>query len=241
MNNHGFDALLERPNRSQWKTLRTLASYLWPAGRGDLKKRVIAALLCLAMAKAINVYVPFLYKKAVDMLTGADRAAVLPLGVIIAYGGARFLSQLFGELRDFIFVRVSQHSQRTIALNTFKHLHELSLRFHLDRQTGGLSRVIERGTHGVQFVLGFILFNILPTLLEIIMVTAVLFYHFNIFFAAITFLTIAGYIAFTLLVTEWRLKFRRKMNEKDTEANTCLLYTSPSPRDRTRSRMPSSA
>lgn len=220
MDNHTFDTLTERSNRSQWKTLQTLASYLWPAERGDLKGRVIAALLCLTMAKAINVYVPFLYKKAVDMLTGANNTMVLPLGVIIAYGGAKFLNQFFGELRDLIFVRVSQHAQRAIALNTFKHLHELSLRFHLDRQTGGLSRVIERGTHGVQFVLGFILFNILPTLLEIIMVTAVLFYHFNFFFAAITFLTIAGYITFTLLVTEWRLKFRRKMNEKDTEAST---------------------
>ncbi|MDH3976073.1 MAG: ABC transporter ATP-binding protein/permease [Deltaproteobacteria bacterium] len=220
MINSKFDPLAEKSNRSQWKTLKILAIYLWPTGRGDLKRRVIAALLCLAMAKVVNVYVPFLYKMAVDRLTVTDMAISLPLGIIIAYGGARFLTQFFGELRDLIFVRVSQHAQRTIALNTFKHLHELSLRFHLDRQTGGLSRVIERGTQGVQFVLGFILFNILPTLLEIIMVTAVLLYQFNILFAAATFLTIAGYIAFTLLVTEWRLKFRRKMNEKDTEANT---------------------
>jgi len=220
MINNTFDASAERSGRSQWKTLKTLALYLWPAGRGDLKGRVVLALLCLAMAKAINVYVPFLYKMAVDKLTLVDMTITLPLGVIIAYGGARFLNQLFGELRDLIFVRVSQHAQRTIALNTFKHLHALSLRFHLDRQTGGLSRVIERGTHGVQFVLGFILFNILPTLLEIVMVTVVLLYQFNVFFAAATFLTITGYIAFTLLITEWRLKYRRKMNEKDTEANT---------------------
>lgn len=220
MINNKFDALTERIGQNQWKTLKTLAAYLWPGDRDDLKARVVFALLCLAIAKAINVYIPFLYKMAVDKLTITDMAISLPLGVIIAYGGARFLNQFFGELRDLIFVRVSQHAQRTIALNTFRHLHELSLRFHLDRQTGGLSRVIERGTQGVQFVLGFILFNILPTLLEIIMVTVVLFYQFNIFFAATTFLTIAGYIAFTFLVTEWRLKFRRKMNEKDTEANT---------------------
>ncbi len=211
--------------RSQWQTLKTLSYYIWPKGRADLKARVLLALLSLALAKVINVYVPFLYKRAVDALTlpstSLDNAvAALPLGIIIAYGLARILHQFFGEVRDFIFVKVSQHAQRMIALHTFQHLHKLSLSFHLQRQTGGLSRVIERGTHGLQFLLSFILFNIIPTLLEIVMVTVVLFYTFDIRFAAVTFISIAGYIAYTLWVTEWRMKYRRQMNATDAEANS---------------------
>ncbi len=223
--NSSFNTDTISKERSQWKTLKTLGGYIWPKNRADLKTRVLLALASLALAKVVNVYVPFLYKMAVDALTlspeSLDNAlVVLPLGIIVAYGFARILHQFFGEVRDFIFVKVSQHAQHMIALNTFKHLHALSLSFHLDRQTGGLSRVIERGTHGLQFLLTFILFNIIPTLLEIVMVTVVLFYTFDIRFAAVTFITIVGYIAYTLWITEWRMKYRRQMNDTDSDANS---------------------
>ena len=194
--------------------------YLWPQGRLDLKIRVILALASLALAKVVTVYVPFLYKEAVDQLSLEETLLVLPLGVILAYGGARLLQQAFVEFRDFIFVRVSQHAQREIALSTFRHVHQLSLKFHLERQTGGLSRVIERGVGGIQFLLRFILFNILPTLIEITMVTVILFVQFDWRFSAATAGTIVAYVLFTQIITDWRLQFRRTMNAKDSEANT---------------------
>lgn len=185
------------------------------------------ALVCLLAAKLINVYVPMLYKLAIDRLgasggapSGMPAAVTLPIGLILAYGAARVLSQGFGEFRDFIFARVAQHAQRVIALDTFKHLHSLSLAFHLERQTGGLSRVIERGARGIQFVLSFMLFNILPTLLEIGLVTVILAWTCDIRFAIATLVTIVVYIAFTLGITEWRTKYRREMNETDSQANT---------------------
>jgi ATP-binding cassette, subfamily B, heavy metal transporter len=164
--------------RSTWDTVKSLSHHLWPVGHFDLKFRVVLAMACLAAAKIINVYVPFLFKDAVDWLSLKPIAAV-PAGLILAYGLARILQQGFGELRDFVFAKVSQHAQRTVALATFKHLHQLSLAFHLDRQTGGLSRVIERGTTAIRTVLSFMLFNIIPTLLEILLVTAVLYKTFN--------------------------------------------------------------
>ncbi len=197
-----------------------MGKHLWPDGRGDLKTRVIGALFFLGLAKILNVYVPYLLKLATDRLSTTEQALVLPLGLIVAYGGARVLVAFFGEVRDLIFVKVAQHAQRTIALNTFKHLHNLSLDFHLSRQTGGLSRVIERGTRGIQFVLNFMTFNIVPTLFEIALVTGVLIYHFNILYAGIIFFTIVLYIFLTLVVTEWRLKYRRSMNQSESKANT---------------------
>lgn len=210
----------EEPKINHWRTIRTLGHYLWPKGRADLKVRVVVAVIFLVLAKVLNVYVPFLLKMAIDKLSPATAAIVLPLGVIVAYGAARILVQVFGELRDLVFVKVAQHAQRTIALNTFKHLHELSLEFHLSRQTGGLSRVIERGTRGIQFVLNFMTFNILPTLMEILLVTAVLLVRFPPLYAIIVFGTIVFYIVTTLAVTEWRLKFRKRMNAEETAANT---------------------
>jgi ATP-binding cassette, subfamily B, heavy metal transporter len=215
-----FEASTEVKESHQWKTVRSLSHYLWPEGRKDLKSRVVFAVICLVLAKAITVYTPFLYKFAVDALALEGQQWSLVFGLVIAYGGARVLGQVFGELRDFIFVRVAQHAQREIGLRTFKHLHRLSLRFHLDRQTGGLSRIIERGTRAIQFVLSFLTFNILPTILELLLVTLILYFTFNWVFAAITFFTVTGYITFTLWVTEWRLKYRRRMNQKDSEANT---------------------
>ena len=210
----------DKPQQNHWRTLKTLGSHLWPMDRKDLRIRVIFALIFLAVAKVLNVYVPFLLKQATDQLSLENQALLLPVGFIVAYGAARILVSIFGEVRDLIFVRVAQHAQRTIALSTFKHLHNLSLDFHLSRQTGGLSRVIERGTRGIQFVLNFMTFNIVPTLLEIGLVTGVLIYHFNIIYAAIIFFTIVIYIFLTLAVTEWRLKYRRAMNKSESHANT---------------------
>lgn len=206
--------------RSQWGTLKTLTIYLWPKGRPDLKLRVVCAVVFLIMAKAINVYVPFLYKQSIDALTPGSAVLAVPFFIILAYGVGRVASQAFGELRDWVFAKVGQNAQRVIGLKTFQHLHALSLRFHLERQTGGLSRVIERGMRGIQFVLSFMLFNILPTLIEIGLVTVILFTKFDWRFAALTFTSIGVYIFFTLAITEWRTKYRRTMNERDTEANT---------------------
>jgi ABC-type transport system involved in Fe-S cluster assembly fused permease/ATPase subunit len=205
--------------RSDWDTVRSLTAHLWPPKHRDLKLRVILAMGCLALAKIVNVTVPFLYKAAVDSLS-LKPVLVLPVAIILGYGLARISQQVFGELRDFIFVKVSQHAQRTVALQTFLHLHQLSLAFHLDRQTGGLSRVIERGTRAIQTVLSFMLFNIIPTLLEILLVTGILYHKFGWQYASITFVTVGLYIYFTFSITNWRTKYRRSMNERDTEANT---------------------
>ena len=211
-----------RPERrGHFGTLRSLLPYLWPAGRPGLRLRVVVALCLLAAAKFANVYVPFLYKAAVDALSLENLALiVVPVGAIVAYGLARVLAQAFGELRDAVFIKVGQHAIRSVALRTFEQLHRLALRFHLERQTGGLSRAIERGTKGIQFLLTFSLFNILPTLFEILLVVGILLYNYTPWFGLLTLGTISGYIAFTLAITEWRTKFRRQMNDMDSEANT---------------------
>lgn len=207
--------------RGGFSTLRTLFPYLWPPGETGLKTRVIAALLCLFAAKVATVYVPLLYKHAIDELgQGAPGSVTVPLGLILAYGTARVLSLLFSELRDAIFARVGQHAIRAVGLQVFRHLHALALRFHLTRQTGGLNRAIERGTKGIQTLLSFLLFSILPTFFEIGLVCVVLWKMFDIWLALATGATVTLYMAYTLLVTEWRAKFRRQMNETDSEANT---------------------
>lgn len=208
-------------NRGGFSTLRTLFPYLWPPGKTGLKVRVVAALLCLFAAKAATVYVPLIYKQAIDALgKGAPGAVTVPLGLILAYGTARVLSLMFSELRDAIFARVGQHAIREVGLQIFRHLHALALRFHLSRQTGGLTRAIERGTKGIQTLLSFLLFNILPTFFEIGLVCIVLWKMFDIWLAVATGATVILYMAYTLAVTEWRAKFRRLMNETDSEANT---------------------
>lgn len=209
---------------SDGQVLRALLPYLWPVGQTGIKVRVVAALLFLAAAKAANVSVPIWYKGAVDALTaGGDLAAspavAIPVGFILSYGLARVLSLAFGELRDAIFERVSQRAMRVAALNVFRHLHSLSLRFHLERQTGGLSRVVERGTKAIDSLLGTSLFNVLPTLLEILLVTGILWHLFDIRFAAVTFATVAGYIWYTIAVTNWRTRIRRDMLDADTRAS----------------------
>lgn len=206
--------------QNHWNTLKTLGTHLWPKGRRDLKVRVVVALSFLVLSKTLNVYVPFLLKKSVDELSIKDQTLILPVAIIFSYGLARIMVAIFGECRDLIFVKVGQHAQRTIALSTFKHLHNLSLDYHLSRQTGGLSRVIERGVRGIQFVLNFMTFNIVPTIFEIALVTSVLTYQFSIGYALVTLVTILLYIFSTLAVTEWRLKYRKVMNQSESRANT---------------------
>lgn len=221
----GHDPSQSKTQRlSDGQVLRQLLPYLWPAGQTGIKVRVVTALLFLAAAKAANVSIPLWYKGAVDTLTKSADATVnpvlvIPMGFILAYGLARVLSLAFGELRDAIFERVSQRAMRVAALNVFRHLHALSLRFHLERQTGGLSRVVERGTKAIDSLLSTSLFNVLPTLLEIALVTGILWHLFDVRFAAVTFGTVAGYIWYTIAVTNWRTRIRRDMLDADTKAS----------------------
>ena len=198
-----------------------LLPHLWPKGSMELKVRVVAAILFLVTAKVANVYVPLFYKDAVDALSpGVATAIVVPAAALLSYGLLRILTTAFAELRDAVFAKVGQRAVRTVGLAVFRHLHALSLAFHLDRRTGGLSRVIERGTKGIETLLSLMLFNILPTLVEVPLVCVILWSLYGAPYALVTFGTIAGYIAYTLFITEWRMKHRRVMNEMDTEANS---------------------
>ncbi|MFQ5775904.1 MAG: ABCB family ABC transporter ATP-binding protein/permease [Kiloniellaceae bacterium] len=212
-----------RPGR-QLRTLRHVLPYLWPKGRFDLRLRVGLAVVMLVAAKVANVYVPMILREAVNALSvPAEALVAVPLALLLAYGLARIMALGFGELRDALFAKVAQNAIRRIALNTFRHLHALSLRFHLDRQTGGLSRAIDRGTKGIEFLLFFVLFNVLPTILEIALVCGILWVLFDWRFAAITAVTILGYVSVTFSITEWRIRLRRRMNEADNEANTKVI------------------
>ncbi|HVZ02793.1 MAG TPA: ABC transporter ATP-binding protein/permease [Dongiaceae bacterium] len=201
-------------------SLKGLLPYLWPKGEPELKARVVLASAALVIAKVANVYVPVIFKHIIDGLGHPGTLAALPLGLLAAYGLARIAAQAFAELRDGIFAKVAQRAIRTLALKTFRHLHALSLSFHLERQTGGLNRAIERGAKGIEFLLSFLLFNVIPTLVEIGLVAVILWALYDWRFAVITVVTIALYITYTLTVTEWRIKLRRQMNESDQSANT---------------------
>jgi len=206
---------------AELRSLARLVPYLWPKDAPDLRLRVAIALVFMALAKLINVGVPVLYKLAVDALTpGVAPVIVVPVMLVVAYGVARVLAQVFGELRDAVFAKVGQRAVRQIALRTFRHLHALSLRFHLERQTGGLSRAIERGIRGMDFLLSYMLFSAIPTVLEIALVAGILWYNFDWTFAAVTLLTVVLYVVFTFAITDWRVRFRREMNDRDSEANT---------------------
>ena len=208
--------------RGDAQAIRTLLPYLWPQGRWDLRRRVVLALTFLVGAKVAVVQAPLLLGAVVDALEADPQlgAVAVPAGLIAAFGIVRLAGVAFGELRDAVFARVAQQAVREIALRVFRHLHGLSLAFHLDRRTGGLSRVIERGTKGIELVLSFMLFNILPTLLEIVFVCAILLYRYDVSFALIVFVSVVVYILFTFLITEWRIRFVRRMNESDEQANT---------------------
>jgi ABC-type transport system involved in Fe-S cluster assembly fused permease/ATPase subunit len=199
--------------------LSVLGRHLWPKNEWGLRARVVAGLVLLVLAKITNVYVPILYKHAVDALGDKAQVMAVPIALIVAYGFARVLAQAFGEVRDAVFAPVAQRAIRNLALDVFHHLHALSLRYHLERQTGGLSRVIERGTQGMEFLIRFTTFNILPTLLEIVLVGVILWNLYDWRFTAITLGVVATYIVFSVVLSEWRIKFVRWMNDADTEAN----------------------
>src|SRR5438067_5793076 len=205
------------------RALRGLGPYLWPRDSIELRVRVVLALALLIAGKLVNITVPLFYKEAVDALSGTGTAAAaiaVPVGVILAYGLARVLSQGFNELRNGVFAKVAQRAVRRIALSAFRHIHSLSLRFHLERGTGGLARAVERGIAGIEFLLSFMLFNVVPTLFEIVVVCAILWRLYDWTFAAVTLATIVSYVAFTFIVTDWRIRFRREMNTRNSEANT---------------------
>ncbi len=206
-----------------WHAVRMLLPYLWPQDALALRFRVVLALFFLVASKVAVVIVPIFYAKAIDLLSPdaeMNAAIAIPVGMILAYAGARVLSLVFNEARDAIFINVSERAARTVSLEVFRHLHSLSLRFHLDRQTGGLSRVIERGTRSIETLLRMSLFTVVPTPLELLMVFIVLWSVLGWMIALTTALTVVFYVIYTLAVTEWRLKFRRRMNREDERANT---------------------
>lgn len=205
--------------RNDWATLKTLVPYLW-----TYKWRVLLALTFLVGAKVANVGVPLILKKLIDHMTigpnNPQALLVLPLGILVAYGALRLCTTLFTELREFVFAKVTQRAVRNIALQVFRHLHSLSLRFHLNRQTGGMTRDMERGTRGIASLVSYTLYSILPTLIEITLVIGYLALHYDIWFSVITAAALVVYISFTVMVTEWRTHFRRTMNDLDSKANT---------------------
>ena len=214
---------LARPQRSTLQTIISLLPYLWPRSEPAMRVRVVLAMGCLVAAKVATVYVPLLYSHAVDTLapkTGGAVALTVPVALIVAYALVRVASSGFGELRDAVFAAVQQRIARLLTLRTFRHLHALSLRFHIDRQTGGLSRVIDRGAQGVQSVLRLAVFNIIPTLLELAMVTGILWVMFDWRFAVVTFLAVTVYLGFTVGFSAYRVRLRRAMNDTDNEAQS---------------------
>jgi ABC-type transport system involved in Fe-S cluster assembly fused permease/ATPase subunit len=203
------------------RALATLAPYLWPKHALELRIRVVLAMVALLLSNIATLFIPIAYGKAVDALSGKSAALIaVPVGLIAAYGLARLLTQFFNEVRNAIFQKVSQRAIRQIALNVFRHLHSLSLKFHLDRQTGGLSRAIQRGTTAIDSLLSFSLFNVFPTILMLILSALVIWRRFDGLYAIATVLTVGTYIAFTIKVSNWRIVIRRQMNDSDSSANT---------------------
>ena len=208
-------AKTQTPAAGDFGVIRKLLPYLW-----QYRLRVLLALAFLVTAKVANIGVPLVMKGIVDGLSGPAAVAAVPVALLAAYGLLRLSSTLFNELRDIVFVKVAQSAMRTIALEVFHHLHALSLRFHLERQTGGLTRDIERGTRGISTLLSFMVFSVLPTLLEMALVTGFLIIKFDVWFGVITVAAIILYIALTFMISEWRTQHRRTMNEADSKANT---------------------
>jgi ABC-type transport system involved in Fe-S cluster assembly fused permease/ATPase subunit len=203
------------PRRGAWRMVPMLAPYLW-----EYRGRVAIALTCLVAAKLANVGVPLVLKEVVDALDPAHAVVAVPFALLLAYGLLRLSATLFGELRDVVFVPVAQRAVRRLGLMVFRHLHSLSLRFHLERQTGGVSRDIERGTNGVSTLLSYMLFSIVPVILEFSLVAGVLFAKFDWRFVAVTFGAVTVYIGYTFAISEWRMGIRRHANELDSRANT---------------------
>ncbi|MEL7012017.1 MAG: ABC transporter ATP-binding protein/permease [Pseudomonadota bacterium] len=218
------DPVLSDDHRSEIRVVSRVAPYLWPPGETWVKIRVVVALTLLLLAKVVAVGTPYFYKAAVDQLAGEGQQAAWMLGagaigLTVAYGMARLLNVSFQQLRDAIFAKVAQRALRTLALETFRHIHRMSLRYHTSRKTGGLSRIIERGVKGVEFLLRFLLFSIGPLVVELLMISAVLVWLFDVRYLLVVLITIVAYVTFTIKVTEIRLRQRREMNQNDTEAN----------------------
>ena len=206
--------------RSGLRTIRRVWPYLWPDGQVWVKRRVVIALGLLLLAKLIAVGTPILYKRAVDSLSGEVPDLMLgAVGLTVAYGLARLMTVGFQQARDGVFARVGQRALRQLALETFTHIHSLSLRYHIGRKTGGLSRIIERGVKGVEFLLRFLLFSVGPLIIELALIAGVLFFLFDVWYLVVVVVTIAIYVWFTFKVTEWRVRLRRTMNQQDTDAN----------------------
>ncbi|MGH1465826.1 MAG: ABCB family ABC transporter ATP-binding protein/permease [Cognatishimia sp.] len=215
------EELARAKDRSGWQIIRRVAPYLWPKDQLWVKQRVVLAMLALVASKAIAVYVPQIYKGAVDTLAleGASTLMLGAVGLTVAYGLARLMAVAFQNIRDAVFARVGQRALRRLALETFEHIHRLSMRYHITRKTGGLSRIIERGVKGVEFLLRFMLFSIGPLILELILIAGILYYTLDVWYLSVIVVTIAAYVLFTFKVTEWRVKLRRIMNDQDTDAN----------------------
>jgi ATP-binding cassette subfamily B protein len=206
--------------RDQLRVMGRVLKLLWPETDRELKLRVLIAFALVGVAKVANVVVPILYKLIVDALSAAPNAAItVPVAIVLGYGIIRVIALATDEIRDWIFSKVQERALRLVSVSVLKHLHALSLRFHLERQTGGLSRAIERGTDGIEFLVSYLVFHIAPIFLEIVLVAAVLWTYFNFGFAAVTFLIVVLYGVYTAGATQWRLKFRRAMNAQDSEAN----------------------
>ena len=212
---------MTKAGRSAWATVFSLLAYLWPKDELALRVRLVLASVAMLLSVVANVYVPILFARAVDRLAqGGTAVIVVPAALIVGYAVVRIAAAAFGEMRDAIFAAVQMRASRVVARQTFEHLHGLSMRFHLDRQTGGLSNIILRGTLGIQNVLRLATFNLLPTIIQLLLTVGVLWYKFNVWYALITFVAVGLYITFTFIFTAWRTKFRRQMNETDNEAQT---------------------
>ena len=209
------------------KTFKLLLPYLWPEKRGDLKTRVSFAVLALILAKIASVSTPLVLGSAVNSLTelssGINLFMLVPIALVIGYGVTKVIAFTFVEIRDALFSKVSQHSIRQISLTMFQHLHSLSLQFHLNRQTGGLAKYIDRGTKGIDFLLRYVLFNIVPTFFEVFLVSGILFYLYGPWYAVVTLITIGLYSYLTFVITEWRNIYRKRMNKADNDVSTKMI------------------
>ena len=214
-------------NKKYIKTFKLLLPYLWPNKRNDLRARVSFAVVALVLAKIASVSTPLVLGGAVNSLTklsaGMNLFMLVPVALIVGYGVARIISFTFVAIRDALFSKVSQHSIRQISLNMFKHLHNLSLQFHLNRQTGALAKYIDRGTKGIDFLLRYVLFNVVPTFFEIFLVSGILFYLYGPWYAVVTLTTIGLYSYLTFQITEWRNVFRKRMNQADNDISTKMI------------------
>ena len=215
------DDVVKQERASGVRTIKRVIPYLWPDGEVWVKRRVLIAMAALLLSKLIAVYTPIIYRDAVNTLSGEGVSDLLlgAVGLTVAYGMARIFTSGFQQLRDGVFAAVAQRALRKLALETFTHIHRLSMRYHITRKTGGLSRIIERGVKGVDFLLRFLLFSVGPLILELLLVAGIFFFLFDVWYLAVVVGTIALYVWFTFTVTEWRVKLRREMNDRDTDAN----------------------